>query len=422
MSSSDSEKPISDPSVPARRTSFFADDAEPRASVLKKMCASARSLFDADDLEDVISDAWFNLEGAVATLFDDYLAGRVPLVALEAACAYSAILRPKSYGVRPIWQAVQAFCYAEEVDDGDDEEDEEIEAFEREIFERELAKIEDEEEREQTRRALMPVKAPKGREILPEEAAFADRYGPLGIGDSSLYDVRKTRPILWHNREVGPVWEGLCAAFDALGGASHAGMERLSKVASKEGVSIAVLWLDEVVCRVTDNEAGAAKRRAELDARLADERFGKNRAKLPPVLRLARRKLGEDRAKVYDAWLKIPSILKAPERAGLLGEDKTPQEAAAIRRAAKEGDGVAKLILDMEEGARRIVEAERREEELAGPFHGMYGVPQEIGMPIEAALHYLLLGYRELLGLEYLVDALPRLEEAVAKMPDGDAK
>jgi hypothetical protein len=441
---------------------FSAAGASPHEEA-RRMVALARALLDGDDPETASESAWEALEGTARAVFDPVWRGALPLAALEVAAGLTGLGRPKDYGVKPIWNlAWQISSAGEDETEEDALLDEEtlemiasmetdhgpeaarifregLEEDAREVRIRmgerarkieatieELVAQQPEERRERHRRIIRETYeaagilrgvAPRGgggRQATPEESAVADRIAPLGAGGQSRSELGEIRRILWQNRACGPAWEGLCMAFDVVGAGSHAGLDRLGAIAGAAPESPALLWLDEISCCVGREETRAARRAAALDALLASGRFGRNAPAIASSVRMGREMLEERGDKVHDAWLRLAAVTRHEIKMPRLGEDTSPVERAAIRRAARGGDKLAKLVLDMEKQSERIVEAERSEADQEGPFHGLGAVPKDIESALDEAAHYTVMGFRELYGLELLRDALPKLEQALS--------
>ena len=64
----------------------------------------------------------------------------------------------------------------------------------------------------------------------PDLFEAAVRVAPLGAGGSWRSELADARPLLWFNRSCGILWEALCMAFDVIGAASFAGLERLRAI------------------------------------------------------------------------------------------------------------------------------------------------------------------------------------------------
>jgi hypothetical protein len=203
-------------------------------------------------------------------------------------------------------------------------------------------------------------------------------------------------------------------AFDVLGAGSFASLDRLGALVDGAGGSPALLWLDEIACRVAREQGRAARRAEALDALLGSGEFGKNAATLAISVSLGRKALEENGDRAHDAWLRLAATRRADPPSGVrLGEDMPPAERTAIRKAARRGDGIAQMLLEMEEQHAALGRVEREDAEREGPFYGLASVPAEVDQAIEDVAHAMVLGFRELYGLELLRDALPRLVHAL---------
>jgi hypothetical protein len=455
--------PASDLPLPrplfADSTAFTAD--------LGRLASLARALLDSDgDAEDVNRQAWDVLPDAPRRLLPGVQSGAAPIAALSVLTGLTAIVRPKEYAMLPFWNIAleigasqeeatdeQSLLTAEELEmiadlqaDGDavgaQRLREELEQYAREDIERERERQKAREEHIAEKVAGMaPEDAARYRAIYdevtrssdamrggrarlqrekqpkasPELVAWADRAAPIGARGSDLHEIAEVRPMLWINRQCGVAWEALCMAFDAIGAASFAGLERLGALATEHPGSPSVLWLDEMACRVARETPRASRRAEQLDRLLSASQHGKNARSLAAGPELGRELFLEQGMRIHDAWLRLAAVPRTSERLERLGEDIPDAERAAIRRAARKGDPVAQMIRSLEKGSERLASVERAEADARGPFHGVAGFPADIREALDPVVHYAVLGFRELYGLEILREALPELEEAIAR-------
>lgn len=421
---------------------FAAVGATP-ADEARRLAAVARSVIDGDDPDSAIEHAWYAVDGAARAALDLAAAGIVPLAAVEVAAGLTAVARPKDYGVKAIWSlAWELWRLATGEETLLDEDALEIVASMEAACGPEAARVlrerfADAEREERAVRARSgdgagdagdagdggdgaDGAAPATRETreapIDERAAMAFRIALIGAGGSSRADLAEARPQLWdHRDQAGGPWEALCRAFDVVGAGSFASLDRLGALAEAASGSPSVVWLDEVACRVA-REAGRAARRAEaLDAMLGAEAFGRNAVSLALSVSLGRKALSEHGDRAHDAWLRLAATRRAdPPRAPEIGENLPPGERAALRRAARRGDGIARLLLDMEQEHAALGQVQRDGAEREGPFYGLRDVPREVDTVLDDVAHKMLLGFRELYGMELLREALPRLEQGLA--------
>lgn len=206
-------------------------------------------------------------------------------------------------------------------------------------------------------------------------------------------------------------------AFDVVGAGCFASLDRLGAVVDAAAESPSLLWLDEVACRAAREPARAARRAEALDALLASGAFGKNAPALAISVGLGRKMLAENGERAHDAWLRLAAARRAePPLVVRLAEEMPPAERSSLRRAARRGDGIAQMLLEIEEQHAALGRAEREDAEREGPFYGLSSVPYEVERAIEDVAHALVLGFRELYGLELLQEALPRLDQALGAL------
>ena len=432
---------------------LFSRD-EPLAGEIRRMIAWCRLLFEDDAHETARYAAWHVPEGAVEPMVSRIRAGLVPPEAFEVLAGFTALVQPKEYRMRFIWAGAWELMDAESTeaaDDGDvdpesllmEEELEEIAEIERSAGPEAadhfrqvlLEEIEDEQRRQRERaarfearlaaephlRAVLPRPGSQGRRPRtqkpaaappPDRVAMADRVAPIGADGSRRYAACKVRPILWHNRTCGPAWAALCAAYDAVGAGSHAGLSRLRALADASPGSPAIAWLDEMAHRISGDDRRAAAAAARLDTALASGAFGMRDVRALSYVCITREQvMVEHGTAIGDAWLRLGAFhhhTKSPLEDPSL--DMTPRERKAIARSAKAGDPTAQLITSMDVMLDHLKAAARRDEELEGPFHGLGIVPKDVEEPLDEALFYLTHGFRQLYALELLREALPKLE------------
>lgn len=244
---------------------------------------------------------------------------------------------------------------------------------------------------------------------VEEYEITAARVAPIGIDGASRSSARTARSILWRYRDKGLIWEALCAALDAVGAASHAGLERLRALADAHPDSPAILWLDEMACRVARDDRAEA-RASQLTALLASGALGRNAPHLVYVLQHGReQEMAQHGVAIHDAWLRLGAMHRPAPRREDARDMLSPAQLAAIRRGAKQGAPAALAIVSMDVFFDRLVAEESREMDLEGPFHGLDSVPPEVEEKLDIALHYLIHGFRETYALELLRDGVPRL-------------
>lgn len=424
---------------------------EPLAGELRRMLAWCRLLLDGERWQEALDDAWAVPDGAAPRLVARIRAGEAPPVAYEVLAGLTGVVLTKDYRMRPIWAG--AWALMEPVGKGEDADDD-PEALLSEDDRDELAEIErsfgrsaadvareaileelagerkHRAERRAKREAMMAEqpdlapylraaaagpsardlrrgRAPKREAPTPELLAAADRTAVLGVRSASRFEAREARPILWHYREAGAAWEALCAALDAVGAASHAGLDRLSALADAHAASPAITWLDAMARCVSRDDDRAAARTAHLDALLDAGAFGAHAREHLLVLRRVRDEQG---LAVHDAWLRLGASRKGAAQREDPRDKLSPEQRRAILRGAKEGDPTAQLLVSMDAMYDRIVAEERREEELDGPFETLGDVPKDVEETIDGALHDLTHGFREAYALELLCEGVPRLE------------
>lgn len=403
---------------------FFAAAGEPPVAEARRMVVAARAVLEGEDPDGAVEQAWYAVDGAARAAFELAEAGALPMAAVEVAAGLTGVARPKDYGVRPIWNVAWALLgEAREQDEALLDEDalEMVASMEaacgpeaaRELRDR-FAELSREERAERADEEAGGAAAEQGPPPKGERALLADRIALLGAGGSTRSELHEARPLLWINRDCGPAWEALCMAFDVVGAGSFASLDRLGAVVEGTPGSPALLWLDEIACRVAREKGRAARRAAALDKLLGNGGFGKNAAALAISVSLGRRALEENGDRAHDAWLRLAATRRAdPPVVARLGQDMPPAERTAIRRAARRGDNIAQMLLEMEEQHEALGKAEREDAEREGPFYGLTTVPPEVEQAIEDVAHAMVLGFRELYGLELLRDALPRLRQAL---------
>lgn len=243
------------------------------------------------------------------------------------------------------------------------------------------------------------------RSADPVLVRAADRVAPLGAGDVRLEACADDRPTLHHNRACGPAWEGLVLAIDAAAGGSHLGLDRLGLFAQAHERLGWAQWLDEAACRM----AGLPR---QEDARRRVDRSLEGDA---PHLVTARQAIararswleGEPLVAAQDAWLRVSAAARSepdlPERKTVpLAERKQIDEAARL------GDPLARMIVDMGRDLDEIDALMRAEVENDGPFYGL-GFDPGLTKALEPALGAMLSGFRALYGRDVAREALVQL-------------
>lgn len=412
---------------------LFAAAGVAPADEARRLAAVARAVIDGEDPDSAIEHAWYAVDGAARAALDLAAAGIVPFAAVEVAAGLTAVARPKDYGVKAIWSLAWELSRLATGEDALLDEDalEIVASMEaacgpeaaRELRER-FAEAEREERAVRARSGDGAGDGAAGDGAdgdghaapIDERVAMAYRLALIGAGGSSRADLAEARPQLWdHRDQAGGLWEALCRAFDVVGAGSFASLDRLGALAEAAPGSPSVIWLDEVACRVAREAARAARRSAALDAMLGTDAFGRNALSLALSVSLGRKALSEGGHRAHDAWLRLAATRRAdPPRSPEIGENLPPGERAALRRAARRGDGIARLLLDMEQEHAALGQAQRDEVEREGPFYGLSDVPREVDTVLDDVAHKMMLGFRELYGMELLREALPRLEQALA--------
>jgi hypothetical protein len=426
--------PSEHPPVAQPLSPLFAAAGAAPADEARRMIAAARAIMDGDDPDAAVELAWYAVDGAARAAFDLAEAGALPLAAVDVVAGLTGLSRPKDYGVKPIWSLAWELVDEPAQDAALLDEDtlEIIASMEaacgpdaaRELRER-FEKAEREERAGQDpgsapeppaegRERRRADRAATDRAWASERAALADRIGLLGAGGSSRADLREARPLLWLSRGAGPAWEALCMAFDAVGAASPVGLDRLGALADASPGSPAILWLDELACRLA-RERGRASRRAEaLDTLLGSGAFGRNASAIALSIGLGRKALAEQGDRAHDAWLRLAASRRADTpRTAAYRDTLPPVDDAARRGAGQRGGGLARILPGLSEGWAR---AERE-----GPFYELDDVPHDVDGVLDPIAHMMVLGFRELYGLELLRAALPRLEDALAAVRSGAA-
>ncbi|APR88641.1 hypothetical protein A7982_13990 [Minicystis rosea] len=437
--------------------SLFSRD-EPLAGEIRRMIAWCRLLLEDDPHATAHDAAWHVPEGAVEPLVSRIRAGLVPPEAFEVLAGFTALVQSKEYRMRFVWAGAWELMDTESkeaADDGDadpaslltDEELEEIAEIERssgpeaaaDLRQVILDEIADEQRRERERverleariaaephlRAVIAGPDGRGRRPRtqkpaaappPDTMATADRVAPIAADGARRYSARKVRPILWHNRTCGPAWAALCAAYDVVGAGSHAGLSRLRAIADASPGSPAIAWLDEMAHRISRDDRRAAAAAARLDTALASGVFGMRDVRAIYVVSATREQvMVEHGTAIADAWLRLAAFHRTETTIEDPPLDMTPGERKAITRSAKAGDPRAQLIASIDVMLDHLKTAERRDEELEGPFHTLGVVPSDVEEPLDKALFYLTHGFRRLYALELLRDALPKLEAWAAE-------
>ncbi|WP_156338931.1 hypothetical protein [Chondromyces crocatus] len=380
--------PSEHPPVSRSFSPFFAESGTTAICEARRLMVAAREILDGEDSDSAIEQAWYAVDGAARAAVDLVAAGSVPLSVVEVAAGLTGLARPKDYGVKALWALAWELLALQRREAPirllDEDALEMVASMEaacgpeaaRELRVR-FAEVEREEQR------ALGGGADDAAGVDPEEGcrhereAAAYRIAVLGAGGSSRSDLAEGRALLWERfgREGDPerrgsVWEPLCRAFDVIGAGCAASLERLGALVDASPRSPALLWLDELACRVAREDARATRRAALLDEALGSAVFGRNAPSLAISVAVGRKRLREHGERIHEAWRRL----------------------AATRRG--EGGGVA-----------------REEAEQRGPFHELSAVPPEVDVVLDDIAHALVLGFRELYGLELLQDALPRLEE-----------
>jgi len=420
---------------------LFSTDA-PLDAELRRMLAWVHVIRDSDDWQDALDDASEVPDDAPEPLLEHIRQGDVPPFALDVLAGLTGTILTKDYRMCFLWAAAWGLLErppGEPLPDDDAEVAEEtLEQVEERIadLKGQLAALQEHQkvlEIEEQRKAEAGVDpqveifmrarqaGPQARDlrrgIEPDLAtpsadhqSTAARVALLGFDGTDRFSARESRMILWHYRDMGPAWVALCAALDAVGAASHAGLERLSALADAHPDSPAILWLAEIACRVARDDKALA-RAAQLDALLDSGTLGQNAPHLVYILKHGREhEMAKNGTAIHDAWLRLGGMHR-PEPPHEDARDKlTPAQRAAIRRGAKQGLPGAVAIVAMDAFYDRIISEEQREIALEGPFRGLHSPPPEVGKMVDHALHYLIHGFREAYSLELLRDGIPRLE------------
>jgi hypothetical protein len=451
---------------------LFAD-ATAFAADLGRLAALSRAILDGDGDADELNDqAWEALRDAPRRALSGVQSGELPIAALSVLAGLTAVVHPQDYAMLPFWNMALEISVSHE--EGTNEDSlltpaelemiaeleaegnreiaqrlrEDFEKYAREELEREKAQqkaleekvaeevarlspeegarflaIYDEVSRSSDAMRGGRMRSPRGKQpkASPELVAWAERTGPLAARGSTLNEIADLRPMLWVNRGCGVAWEALCMAIDAIGAASFAGLERLHALASKHPGSPSVLWLDEIACRAARETPRAARDAEALDGVLSSSHYGKNASSLAICATLGRGLFEEQGTRLHDAWLRLAAVPRVHERIERLGEDMPESERARIRKAARKGDPVAKMLQHLEKGSERMASAERADADAWGPFDGVAGFPPDITQALDPVVEYAVLGFRELYGLELLQHALPELEEAISFRANAQA-
>lgn len=433
---------------------LFSTDT-PVDDELHRMLAWVDLLRDGEGWSDALDDAGKVPDGAAGPLVELILAGEAPPVALEVLAGLSGMIQTKDYRMLLVRAAAWDLIVTRDESKGPGLTDEErlavedpesgdeatlqratvkLEAHLADLHRR-LAEAEEKAQHEaiassdpvtgkfmraqwtgpQASKLIRGQIPAFGAQPPGERERTAARVIPLGLDGATRQSARETRPILWVYRDQGPVWAALCAALDAVGAASHAGLERLRALAEAHPDSPSITWLAEMSYRVARDQK-AAGYAARLDALLGSGALGRNAPRFVYVLRHAREKEMEQKGlSIHDAWLRLGALHRPAPRREDARDQAPPALRAAIRRGAKKGLPGAVAITKMDALYDGLVAEEQREMELEGPFSGLNDVPEEVTQLLDHALHYLIHGFREAYALELLRDAAPRFEGWLAE-------
>ncbi len=410
---------------------------------------AVRAAFFGPSAEDVSSELWSLTEGSAEAALPLVASGRISPTVFRALAGLSALGNAKDYHMKSWWTCAWLLVVDDNpLDLQDDpllsnddlrrigelgrssgdaaaevyrESIETTKTAERERARARAAKRDRQGEKTESardghiRRTFELAQRIRSGDVTPRPAPAPElvetfaRLAPIGAGGPMRIEFETERPILFTNRTLGVPWQALCAAFDAIGAASHAGLDVLHATAIAQPESPSVLWL----CRVAAELAGdrrSAGYHAQLSALLATGAFGINAAELAIAMRLGEEHLRKTGTSLQDAWLRLASLPR--DDTPLAGmEELAPAKVAKLRRAAKDGFGPAITLEAMGATLEDLLRREREAERSRGPFSGLYNIPVEVTRAIDGVCHYALLGFRELYGLELLVDALPQMEQ-----------
>ncbi|EYF05108.1 hypothetical protein [Chondromyces apiculatus] len=396
---------------------FFAASGASADSEARRLVDAARTMLDGDDPDGAIEHAWYAVDGSARAALDLVAAGSLPLATIEVAAGLTGVARPKDYGVKGMWllgrELMGLSRRREELGLLGEDALEMIASMEaacgpaaaRELRERFVKAGREERALTQGSEASEARGEREVSAAVPDErVVVAHRIAALGAGGSSRADLAEARPLLWDGGELGAaggsgeggregglgaglraggggggggvrvgsvgsageVWEALGMAFDVVGAGSMASLDRLGALVEGCPGSPSLLWLDEIASRLVREPERAARRAEALDALLASGAFGKNAPSLAISVGVGRKRLREHEARAHEAWVQL-SAMQCPELPG-------------------------------------------------GP--AVEGVPREMDKTLDEIAHALVLGFRELYGLELLRDALPRLESVLAAGPE----
>lgn len=431
---------------------LFSDPAASTADELRRMIAWARYLLhtDDEDLDYLVDRLWELPLYAPEPLVERIRAGEAPPLALEVLAGLQGIVSAQDHCIHHIWDAAWALARPEpETGDEPPLTPASVAAIEREIGPVAAEKLRTErEERARARRAheREVIEAaiaehaggdPKltqihrnayltrdrvgitagglvrpGRGAPPEGAAdhlaAAFRAAPIGAGGEEQHDAAVARPALWHYRALGLHWEALAAAFDAVCAASHAGRERLHALADAHPDSPSLAWLDEIASRVADEGDRAWDCSFRIDELLGESTYGRNALLLIRSVEPLRTELEDQATALHDAWLRLGASRRV-RAGGDPFDDLSPNARVMLRRAARAGDPVALQVWSAAAFSSTLHAEDRDEEEQEGPFHGL-APDLARSKAVDPAVRALVLGFREIYGMELLRDAVPRLE------------
>jgi hypothetical protein len=351
------------------------------ASEVGRLLVVAREVLSGDFPEEAALGAWDILRGDPARVVQLLAARALPPAALEVVAGLAGIVRAKDHAMCPFWEACRPW-----IDPQDDPaEDERAEG----------------------------TAGGSERPAVADEALLAlGRVALIGAGGTFFTDAARVRPVLWSQRKLGAAWSGLYLALDAIAAGSFAGLDGLRALANAHPDSPAIVWLDEVAARLAHEDARAAARAQRLNSLLDTGAYGVNATELVGAVALGRRLFAEEGVRLHDAWLILTATARSVSSLpGPAIDDLPAPRRAAIRRAAREGNELAKLVQKIDEMLADAQKAEREAEEREGPFHGLDLLPSAVREPIETVMHYAVLGFRECYGLELLRDAIPPLTD-----------
>jgi hypothetical protein len=355
-----------------------------------RLLSMAREIREGSNVESMVSTARTSWQGAVNALVQRIQAGDVPPIALEILAGATGVLLPKDYGCHPIWKAAWELLIGAEPTPATYDED-----------------------------ALHVLCT---RHILrgnPAWYAASTRAALIGAGYQLHAQMAEARQTLYVNGEAGVGWQALCAAFDAVGATSHAGLEQLGALADAHPESPSMAWLDEVASWIARDDARAKRRKAQLNALLVEGPLGEGAFTAATVVQFGRSQLKERASWMQDAWLRLGGCKRVapvdPDDVPIeVGLEKIAGTRAKLRKGNEAERAHAKQLDELDEMLRGWEAHRRATEAVYGPFYSLSRVPTEIREPLDNVTHYMLLGYRQTYGLELMRDGIPELERWLA--------